>query len=91
LPPRRKRVSKGALAGRPLLDGNDGAALGLLAHSIPASAEKSHRLDTAAPLASILDDVVTVTVRGTFLNLHRRFANKAGQEIYQRAFIVVQK
>jgi hypothetical protein len=40
--------------------------------------------------ASILYDVVTVSVRHAFLNLHGLLAYKAGQQIHQRAFIVVQ-
>jgi hypothetical protein len=62
----------------------------LSAHGISTSAEEPYPLNSAAPLATILDDVAAFGVGGAFLNLHRLFANETAQELYQRAFIVVQ-
>jgi len=61
-----------------------------LSNRVPTSTEEPHPLNSVAPLATILNDVVTFGVGGAFLNLHRLFANDADQEIYQRAFVVVQ-
>jgi hypothetical protein len=60
------------------------------AHGISISAEKSYKLNSVAPPATILNDVPTFSVGGAFLNLHCLFAYNAAQETYQRAFIVVQ-
>jgi hypothetical protein len=57
---------------------------------IATSAEESHPLNSFAPLATILNDVFAFSVGGAFLKLHCLFAYNAAQEIYQRAFIVVQ-
>jgi hypothetical protein len=57
---------------------------------IATSADESHQLNSAAPLATILNDVFTFSVGGAFLKLHCLFAYNAAQETYQRAFIVVQ-
>jgi hypothetical protein len=61
-----------------------------LACRISTSAEKSHPLNSVAPPATILNDVLTFSVGGAFLKLHCLFAYNAAQETYQRAFIVVQ-
>jgi hypothetical protein len=60
------------------------------ARRIATSADESHPLNSAAPLATILNDVFTFSVGGAFLKLHCLFAYNAAQETYQRAFIVVQ-
>jgi hypothetical protein len=60
------------------------------ARSIPTSAKQSHRLNSAAARATILDDVVAFPVGGASLNFHCLFANKAAQQINQGAFIVIQ-
>jgi hypothetical protein len=57
---------------------------------IATSADESHPLNSAAPLATILNDVFTFSVGGAFLKLHCLFAYNAVQENYQQAFIVVQ-
>jgi hypothetical protein len=57
---------------------------------LTAAAEESHQLNSGASLATILNDVVAIGVGHAFLNLHCFFANKATQQIDQRAFIVVQ-
>jgi hypothetical protein len=62
----------------------------LSAHGISISAEKSYKLNSVAPPATILNDVPTFSVGGAFLNLHCLFAYNAARETYQRAFIVVQ-
>jgi hypothetical protein len=59
------------------------------ARRIATSADESHQLNSAAPLATILNDVFTFSVGGAFLKLHCLFAYNAAQETYQRAFIVV--
>jgi hypothetical protein len=56
----------------------------------PTSAEQPYSLDSVAPLATILNDVVALRIWRAFLNSHRLFAYKAAQKINQRAFIVVQ-
>jgi hypothetical protein len=56
--------------------------------SASASAKKSHPLNSGASLTTILDDVVAFTVGHALLNLHYLFANKAAQQINQRAFII---
>jgi hypothetical protein len=56
------------------------------ARRIATSADESHQLNSAAPLATILNDVFTFSVGGTFLKLHCLFAYNATQE---RALIVV--
>src|SRR5260221_13353567 len=58
---------------------------------IATSAEEPHQLNSVAPLATILNDVVTFSVGGAFLKLHCLFAYNAVQETYQPAFIVVQR
>jgi hypothetical protein len=58
--------------------------------SIPTSAEESHPLNSAAPSATVLNDVVAFRVGHAFLNVHCLLAFKAAQEIDQRAFIIVQ-
>jgi hypothetical protein len=60
------------------------------ARRIATSADESHPLNSAAPLATILNDVFTFSVGGAFLKLHCLFAYNAVQENYQQAFIVVQ-
>src|SRR5450631_526892 len=62
---------------------------GLAVRRIATSADESHPLNSAAPLATILNDVFTFCVGGAFLKLHCLFAYNAAQETYQRAFIVV--
>jgi hypothetical protein len=57
---------------------------------LTTAAEESHPLNSGAPLATILNDIVTFTIGLAFLNLHCLFANKATQQIDQRALIVVQ-
>lgn len=57
---------------------------------ISTSAEKSHPLNSVAPPATILNDVLTFSIGGAFLKLHCLFAYNAAQETYQRALIVVQ-
>jgi hypothetical protein len=57
---------------------------------LTTAAEESHQLNSAASWATILNDVVALTVRSALFNLHCLFANKAGQQINQRAFIVIQ-
>jgi hypothetical protein len=57
---------------------------------ISTSAEESHPLNSVAPLATILNDVFTLSVRGAFPKVHCLVAYDAVQETYQRAFIVVQ-
>jgi hypothetical protein len=52
------------------------------------SAAKPHQLNSVAPLAKILNDVIRVWRAS--LNLHWLFAHEAAQEINQWAFIVVQ-
>jgi hypothetical protein len=52
---------------------------------IATSAEESHPLNSVPPLATILNDVFTFSVGGTFLKLHCLFAYNAVQETYQRA------
>ena len=59
------------------------------ARRIATSADESHQLNSAAPLATILNDVFTFSVGGAFLKLHCLFAYNAAQETCQRAFIVV--
>jgi hypothetical protein len=60
------------------------------ARRIATSADESHPLNSAAPPATILNDVFTFSIGGAFLKLHCLFACNAAQETYQRAFIVVQ-
>src|ERR1700737_1349199 len=57
---------------------------------IPTSAKQAHALNSAAPLATILNDVLSFSVGGAFLKPHCLFAYNAAQETYQRASIVVQ-
>jgi hypothetical protein len=57
---------------------------------LTAAAEESHQLNSGAPLATILNDVVAFRVGRALLNLHCLFANKAAQQIDQGAFIVIQ-
>jgi hypothetical protein len=57
---------------------------------LPAAAEQSHQIDSGALLAPILNDVAAFRVGRAFLNLHCLFAHNATQQIYQRAFIVIQ-
>ena len=47
-------------------------------------------LNSVAPLATILNDVLTFSVGGAFLKLHCLFAYDADQETYEWTFIVVQ-
>jgi hypothetical protein len=56
---------------------------------IATFAEQSHQLNSGAPSATILNDVVAIRVWHAFLNLHCFFAYDTGQEINERAFIVV--
>jgi hypothetical protein len=60
------------------------------ARRIATSADESLPLNSAAPPATILNDVFTFSIGGAFLKLHCLFAYNAAQETYQRAFIVVQ-
>jgi hypothetical protein len=69
---------------RPLHGGAD------LANVRPTAAKEAHALNSGAPLATILNDVVAFTVGHAFFDLHCLFAYKAAQQINQRAFIVVQ-
>jgi hypothetical protein len=55
-----------------------------------SAAEKSYKLYSAAPRATILNDVPTFSVGDAFLDLHCLFTNNAVQKTDQRAFIVVQ-
>jgi hypothetical protein len=55
-----------------------------------SAAEKSYKLYSAAPRATILNDVPTFSVGDAFLDLHCLFAYNAVQKTDQRAFIVVQ-
>ena len=57
---------------------------------ISTSAKEAHALNSAAPLATILNDVLTFSVGGAFLKLHCLFAYDADQETYEWTFIVVQ-
>jgi hypothetical protein len=57
---------------------------------LTAAAEEPHQLNSGASLATILNDIAAFRVGHAFLNLHRLFANKAAQQIDQRAFIVIQ-
>jgi hypothetical protein len=67
------------------------AAEGLGTYCFSASsAEKSHKLYSAALPATILNDVSTFSVGGAFLDLRCLFAYNAVQKTDQRAFIVVQ-
>src|ERR1019366_10306030 len=54
------------------------------------SAKKSHPLNSFAKLATVLNQVPALTVRGAFLELHCLVTYNAVQKIGQRAFIVVQ-
>jgi len=58
--------------------------------SRPTPAEQSHALDAAALLTAILNDVQSLGIRHTFLDLHSLFAHDAAQKINQWAFVVVQ-
>jgi hypothetical protein len=57
---------------------------------LTAAAEESHPLNSGASLAAILNHIAAFRVGHAFLNLHCLFANKAAQQIDQRAFIVIQ-
>jgi hypothetical protein len=52
------------------------------ARRIATSADESHPLNSAAPLATILNDVFTFSVGGAFLKLHCLFAYNTAQETY---------
>jgi hypothetical protein len=56
----------------------------------PGLAEKSHPLNSAAQVTTILNDVPSFSVGDAFLELHCLLAYNAANEIDQRAFIVVQ-
>jgi hypothetical protein len=60
------------------------------ARRIATSAEKSHPLSSVAQVATVLNDIVTFSVGGTFLELHCLLTHYAANEIDQRAFVVVQ-
>jgi hypothetical protein len=57
--------------------------------SISTSSENSHRLDSAAALATVFYDVAAFRVGHAFLKLHYLFANNATQQIDQGTFIVI--
>jgi hypothetical protein len=59
-------------------------------HRISTSAEQSHQLNSFTQFAPILNDVSSLSVGSTFLQLHRLLAYNAAQQIDQGAFIVVQ-
>jgi hypothetical protein len=61
-----------------------------LSNLVPTSTEENHPLDSAAPPATILDNIAALGIGVAFLNPHRLFANDAIQEIDQGAFVVVQ-
>jgi hypothetical protein len=63
--------------------------LRLLSPSIPTSAEKSHRLNSGASLATILNESWP-SESGMLFSIFIVSSNKATQQIDQRAFIVVQ-
>jgi hypothetical protein len=60
------------------------------AFRISTSAKEAHALNSVAPIATILNDVLTFSVGGAFLKLHCLFAYDADQETYEWTFIVVQ-
>jgi hypothetical protein len=62
----------------------------ILFTGISTSAKESDPLDALAPSTTILNDVIAFSVRSALLNFHYGFAVDAGQEIDQRALIVVQ-
>jgi hypothetical protein len=55
-----------------------------------AAPAQSHPLNSAAQVATILNDVPTFIVGRAFLQLHRPLAYDAGQQIDQGAFVVIQ-
>jgi hypothetical protein len=57
---------------------------------LTAAAEESHQLNSGASLATILNHIAAFRVGHAFLDLHCLIANKAAQQVDQRAFIVIQ-
>jgi hypothetical protein len=54
------------------------------------AAEESYQLNSGALLATILNHIAGFRVGHAFLDLHCLIANKAAQQVDQRAFIVIQ-
>jgi hypothetical protein len=57
---------------------------------LTTAAEESHQLNSGASLATILNDIAAFRVGHALLKPHCLVANKATQQIDQRALIVVQ-
>lgn len=55
-----------------------------------ALSNKVHLLDIAAPLATILNNIVALRVGRDLLDLHCLFAFEAAQKRNQRAFVIIQ-
>jgi hypothetical protein len=66
-----------------------GQCSAVASRSIPASAVQSHQFSSTAQVATVLDKVAAICARSAFRDLHRHLTLNAGEQIDQRAFIVI--